>query len=124
MQRNLLTTARLLPPAGRGLRHAPVNPGPVQPMRMPPGLAGHSPARGPGGGMAGRPGMAVGTSPGGRVASREEVVARLQSLSKEELDSFEAALRAQKAAQMQQQQAVGMGMDGRPGGMRSSSPGR
>lgn len=94
-------------------------------MRMPPGLAGHSPARGPVGGMAGRPGLAVGTSPGGRVASREEVVARLQSLSKEELDSFEAALRAQKAAQMQQQQqAMGMGMEGRPGGMRSSSPGR
>ncbi len=29
-----------------------------------------------------------------------QVVARLQSLSKEELDAFEAALRAQKAAQV------------------------
>ncbi|KAG2499362.1 hypothetical protein HYH03_002937 [Edaphochlamys debaryana] len=105
--------------AGRGLRNPPINPsaGPVQPMRMPAGFmpgAGASPSRGPAP-PPGRP-LAVGSaSPGGRPVSREEVVARLQSLSKEELDSFEAALRAQKAA-------GGMRDPGRPGGLASSQP--
>lgn len=87
-------------------------------MRVPPGLPGASPSRSP---------LAVGAvSPGsGRPVSREEVVARLQGLSKEELDSFEAALRAQKAAQQQVAAAARGRMDagGRPPGVASSVPG-
>ncbi|GLC35838.1 hypothetical protein PLESTB_000499600 [Pleodorina starrii] len=105
--------------AGRGLRHPPASPGPVQPMRVPQGFGalgmGAGAGAGPSGASPGRgPPLAVGaTGPGsGRPVSREEVVARLQSLSKEELDSFEAALRAQKAA------AAGAG---RPPGVASSS---
>ncbi|PNH01101.1 hypothetical protein TSOC_013030, partial [Tetrabaena socialis] len=112
--------------AGRGLRNPPISPSPVQPMRMPQGFPHPSASPSPGrmdvampAGRAGHP-LAVGASPGGgRPVSREEVVARLQSLSKEELDGFEAALRAQKAA--------GGGRGGPPprgpGGMASSSPG-
>ncbi|KXZ56639.1 hypothetical protein GPECTOR_1g576 [Gonium pectorale] len=106
--------------AGYGLRHPPPNPGPVQSVRVPPGLAGGaaSPSRVSPPGRAGPP-LAVGAAgPGSaRPVSREEVVARLQSLSKEELDSFEAALRAQKAA------AARAGGDlSRPGGLSSTSP--
>ncbi|GLI68927.1 hypothetical protein VaNZ11_013348 [Volvox africanus] len=108
--------------AGRGLRHPPVSPGPVQPMRVPQGFGGMAGGAGPSSAPHGRVSagvpLAVGaTGPGsGRPVSREEVVARLQNLSKEELDSFEAALRAQKAA------AGARGNDpGRPPGVASSS---
>jgi hypothetical protein len=70
-------------------------------MRMPPGLMGQmagSPARRPGGLAVGSPGVGP-LSPGARPMSREEVVARLQGLSKDELDSFETALRQQKSVQ-------------------------
>ncbi|GFR41222.1 hypothetical protein Agub_g1895 [Astrephomene gubernaculifera] len=116
--------------AGRGLRNPSVGPSPPpQPMRMPSGFGNLGAGAGPSGsrmggpsaaGPSGRPGaaLALGAAPGGgRPVSREEVVARLQSLSKEELDGFEAALRAQKAA------AGRAGGDpGRPGGLASTSP--
>lgn len=96
-------------------------------MRMPQGLpaamgrAGSPGRSGGGGGLAVGAGPASIMSPGGRALSREEVVARLQSLSKEELDSFEAALRQQKAVQQGGGGGDYAGQQ-RPQGMASTSP--